>query len=433
LNKKLALIFSLALAATVAVCLGFPFGPDYRGLVRKGTIQANEIVIVSKIGGRVAKVLVHEGEEVKPGQVLAEFDVPELEAKRDRCLAEIAESEAQFAALKSGARPYEIEKAKTQADQAFENWKLLKDGYRREDIEKAKAQRVEAQSNFELLAKGNRGEDIKQAQAMKEEARAQFEFADQDYRRFTDLFDKGAISKREVEDAKTRLKVAEQNLQAMSQLHQKMLNGPRLEEIQAARERVEYARNQERLVVSGPRPEEINMAHQQYLNALANVKLLSEGARREDIATQQARLAQAQARLKELEAQLKERKIEAFSDAEVSEMDLHVGQVVEANQAVAKLTSNEDVWAKVFLPEAELMRAPMGQAVGVVVEALPQGKFTGQVVQISGVSGAQADSLPQGPQLFEVKVKIDNALNVLRPGMKAKFVLPAKKGLWGRP
>lgn len=432
LNKKLFLIFSLAFAATVLVCLAFAwlFDRDYRTLTLKGTIQAKEIAIVSKIGGTVAKVLVREGQQVKKGQFLAEFDVPELEAKRDQFKAEIAESQAQLAALKRGARPEEIERAKTQADQGFENWKLLKDGYRREDIQKAKAQRVEAQSNFELLAKGNRGEDIKQSQAMKEEAKAQFDFAEQDYRRFSDLFDKGAISKREAEDAKTRLKVAEENLKAMSQLHQKMLAGPRVEEIEAARERVEYAKNQEQLVLNGPRPEEINMAHNQYLNALATVKLLSEGARQEDIATQEARLAQAEARLAELEAQLKDKEIAAFADAEVSMMDLHVGETLEANQVVAKLTCNDDVWTKIFLPESELARAPIGQAVSVKMDAYPNGKFAGRVIQIGEADGTEVSGLKRADQLFELKVKIDNAEQLLRPGMKADVVFPAKKRFW---
>ena len=204
--RQLFLVFFLSLVVTIIAWSfwGFFFDENQRPLIAGGVIQAREIVLVSKIGGRVAKVLVHEGERVKSGQVLAEFEVPELEAKRLRLRAEIAESQAQLAELKNGPRPQEVEKAKRAADQAFENWKLLSKGYRQEDIEKATAQRQEAESNLNLLAKGNRGEDIKQAKAMMEQAKAQFDFAEEDNRRFTELFDKGAISKREVEDAQTR-------------------------------------------------------------------------------------------------------------------------------------------------------------------------------------------------------------------------------------
>ena len=49
-------------------------------LAVSGTIEARNIRVGSKVGGRVAEVLVREGDRVEPGQVLLTFDDDELEA-----------------------------------------------------------------------------------------------------------------------------------------------------------------------------------------------------------------------------------------------------------------------------------------------------------------------------------------------------------------
>lgn len=427
--RGLFLVFVLSLVTTVIIwsIWGFLFDDNQRPLTAAGVLQAKEIVLVSKIGGRVAKVLVHDGQRVKAGDILAEFEVPELEAKRQRLRAEIAESQALLAMLKNGPRPQEVEKAKGAADQAFENWKMLSKGYRQEDIEKAKAQRQEAESNLMLLAKGNRGEDIKQAKAMMEQAKAQFDFAEEDSRRFAELFDKGAISKREVDDAQTRKKVASENLQAMTELYRKMVAGPRREEIDAARERVMYAKNQEQIFVRGPRPEEINMARQQYLSSYAALKLLEEGSRAEEIISQEARLKQCEARLAELEAQLQDKQIAAPSEAEVLSIDLHPGETLEANRAVATLTRIDDLFIKIFVPERQLSRAPLGQVVKLVVDACPERSFVGQIGQITSAKESDAAASMPADNMFVLKVKIDNSDMLLRDGMKATVTIPPRK------
>src|ERR1700675_4288381 len=45
-----------------------------------GTVEARYIRVGSKIGGRIDKVLVREGDSVKAGQVLVTFDDKELQA-----------------------------------------------------------------------------------------------------------------------------------------------------------------------------------------------------------------------------------------------------------------------------------------------------------------------------------------------------------------
>jgi HlyD family secretion protein len=59
-----------------------------------GRIEAEQVDIASKYAGRVQEILVHEGDMVQPGQVLAKMDTAELDAEIDEARARLAEAKA---------------------------------------------------------------------------------------------------------------------------------------------------------------------------------------------------------------------------------------------------------------------------------------------------------------------------------------------------
>src|ERR1700693_4185547 len=63
-----------------------------------GTVEARYIRVGSKVGGRIDKVLVREGDSVKAGQVLLTFDDKELQAA-------LGQSRAAWEKAHAGARP----------------------------------------------------------------------------------------------------------------------------------------------------------------------------------------------------------------------------------------------------------------------------------------------------------------------------------------
>ena len=89
-----------------------------------GRIESEEIHVAAKYGGRVAAVLVDEGDLVEAGQVLARMDTRELDAALDRAKAEaagaehaVAEAKAQIAQSESDVRfaQQELDRALTLA------------------------------------------------------------------------------------------------------------------------------------------------------------------------------------------------------------------------------------------------------------------------------------------------------------------------------
>ena len=86
-------------------------------LIVSGFVEADEIRVGSRVGGRVSEVLVDEGGVVKIGQPLFKFAPFDLEAQLAEARSQLAAYEAERDRLKAGYRPEEIEQAKGQRDQ----------------------------------------------------------------------------------------------------------------------------------------------------------------------------------------------------------------------------------------------------------------------------------------------------------------------------
>jgi HlyD family secretion protein len=149
-----------------------------------GTIDADEVHVASRYGGRVEKTLAQEGETLQAGQVLVELEASELKARRDQAAAALAELEA-------GPRKEEIEAAKHDWESQTAELELARANARRagdlfasktisetehdsairraEAIEKSAAA---ARSRYDLLMAGTRPERISMARAQLAEIEA---------------------------------------------------------------------------------------------------------------------------------------------------------------------------------------------------------------------------------------------------------------------
>jgi multidrug efflux pump subunit AcrA (membrane-fusion protein) len=80
MNRKRLL--TILIIAVVVAATGLYAGWFRRdsALQGSGTVEARNIRVGSKVGGRIDKVLVREGDFVQPGQILITFDDKELQA-----------------------------------------------------------------------------------------------------------------------------------------------------------------------------------------------------------------------------------------------------------------------------------------------------------------------------------------------------------------
>src|SRR6202051_3759729 len=80
-RKNSAILIVLIVLVTAAVVSPRWFhGRNDSTLQGSGTVEARDIRVGSKVGGRIDKVLVREGDYVKAGQILVTFDDKELQA-----------------------------------------------------------------------------------------------------------------------------------------------------------------------------------------------------------------------------------------------------------------------------------------------------------------------------------------------------------------
>ena len=141
-----------------------------------GTIETDEVRVASRYGGRVEKLYCSEGQSLTNGQIIAELEASELNARRQAQAAQLADLEA-------GARKEEL---------------------------------AEAKQSWEALAA-----ELQQARA--------------DEKRAEELFASQTISPKEREDAQTRVRTLDKNVAAAQSRYDLLLAGTRPERINAAR------------------------------------------------------------------------------------------------------------------------------------------------------------------------------------------------------
>ena len=419
---------SCILVATTLTIMGSGYLlNDQRSLVASGTIEAKEIPVASKTGGRIARVMVQEGDFVEAGQPLLELDLAELDARKGQSVSQLKKSEARLLQLRNGPRQEEIGQAEAVAAERFFAWKMLENGSRPEEIAMAQAERRKAESELDLLERGYRKEEISQAKAAVTQAKAHLEWTEKDWRRFSLLSADGAVSDREADDAKAKFEEAQSAYQGALDNYDKLCAGPRQQEITASREALQCAKQSETMTVRGRRSEEIQMARHQYLRANAALQLLKQGTRVEELAQAEADVHAARAAVAEIDALLKDHYLVSPAEAEVTTLDLHEGQVIAANKPIAKLTRLDDVWTRIYIPERELSRVRIGQTVRVKADAYPQRELQGKIVQIPSLAEFTPRNVQtpdeRADQVFGIKVAIDNNDRLLRGGMNAEVSL----------
>jgi HlyD family secretion protein len=79
-----------------------------------GYVDATEIRVAARLGGRVASVTANEGARMSAGDVVATIATDDVDLALQRARAERAQAEAQFRLLRAGARVEDVQQAQAQ-------------------------------------------------------------------------------------------------------------------------------------------------------------------------------------------------------------------------------------------------------------------------------------------------------------------------------
>src|SRR5262249_52757941 len=140
------------------------------------------------------------------------------------------------------------------------------------------------------------------------------------------------------------------------------------------------------LLLAGNRAEDIAEAAALWQQAQANHQLMMAGTRAEDIAAAEARVAEARGKLRRGEANPPEAGGRSPRRAVVEVVAVRKGDLVPPNQPVVRVLRADDLWVKIYVPETQLGKLRLNQEVEVTVDAYPDRRFQGTIMQIASES-----------------------------------------------
>jgi multidrug resistance efflux pump len=349
-----------------------------RPLRVSGFIESYEIRIGSRVGGRVAEVLIDEGQTVKQGDALVKLEPFDLLQRRAQAAALTQQSQETLIKLQTGNRP--------------------------EEIAAAQAQMRQMQATLQKLVAGPRQQEIDAGRAQLTLAQAEYDRALLQHGRIQALVPKGAATQDQLDEADRAIKVA------------------------AAR--VKVAEDDLAVLQEGSRVEDIDAAKAALAQAEATYQLKANGFRAEEIAEAAAAKDASQATLDAIDRQLQELTIVAPCDGSIEACDLRPGDLLNANAPAVSIMDWRQLWVRAYVPENRL-NLQIGQIAPVTMDSFPGRMFEGKITFIA----RQAEFTPgnvqtpeeRSKQVFRIKVMLTSGQDVLRPGMSADVWLDAPR------
>lgn len=334
-----------------------------------GYIEAEDIRLGSRVGGRIAEVLAEEGDLVKQGQVLVRLEPFDL---NEQLAAAKAEQDDQQALLNK-----------------------LQAGYRAEEIAQAKAQVDELSARHQMLVNGPRQQEIDAARAELKMASSQLELAQANYKREKEVFEKGAGTQEKFDRVSDLLREAESN----SVIRENTLS----------------------LLVEGTRKEEIAQAKAALARATEEFNLRQSGYRAEEIAQAKAAVAAATANVAAIETRIGELNITAPTDAIVEALELEPGDLMPPNAPMLTLIDPKKLWVRAYVPENHL-NIQLGKKLPITVDSYDE-QFEGEITFIARNAEFTPNNVQtpeeRSKQVFRIKVTLLDGRDKLRSGMAA--------------
>lgn len=384
MKKKLIPVIVLAVIAAVML-IGWRswfHQADGRSIRVSGNIELTEVNISFKVPGKLVERRVDEGDRVTPGMLVARLDKEQLLRQRDRADDAVTSAGSQLA-QQSTAIDFQAETLEGQIQQ------------RGAEVNAADARLAE------LLA-GSRVQEKEQARDAVDRAQTEYGRSANDWKRAQELFKNEDISAADFDQYRTHYESAAAQLKTAQEQQAMVLEGPRKEDIDAAR---------------------AQLATAQAVSRLAEAQRLELKRRRQELVQRQADLGQRQADLAVVRTQLDD--TDAFSPVGgvVLVKSAEPGEVIAAGTTVFTVGDIDHPWVRAYIAEGDKGRVKLGDKAKVTTDSYPGKIYWGRVSFIS----SEAEFTPKQIQtqeeraklVYRVKIAVDNPKGELNSNMPA--------------
>jgi HlyD family secretion protein len=382
-------IVLLVIAGLVGAGIWWYERPRERTLVLTGTVDGNEVVVASKITGRIVKLAVDDGQAVKEGDLIAVLDQAELMADQ-------------------GAANHAITQAKFNAQQAAEQMKLLQETLPTKvrqaeaQVEQTKAQLQQAEAQAEQTQA-----QLQQSEAQVEQTRAAVAKAQDNYNRIKPLVLRDINPPQDLVSAQADLDSAKANEQAAEAAAAAQRRG-----VMAAQAAVEASRR--------------SVAAAQAALADAEQQQLQVPVQQRQAEALEAAAAQAESNAAAAAARFDQTRIYAPASGIVTLRAARQGEVVNPASPIVTLFDLGSTWVDADVEETYADLIAMGQKLRV---RLPSGaELTGPViykaVEADFATQRDVSRVKRDIKTVAIRVRVPNPEGKLALGMTAWVMLP---------
>lgn len=369
-----------------------------------GTVEGDEVDVSSKIPGKVKFLNVQEGDFVKKGQILAQIDSQELNAKKDQAEAGVKAAEI---LKKQGTIALALEKdqSKTRIEQAQAAVSAYEAGI------------AMANQKLTALRKGARDQEKSQAKAAVDATKSAYETAEKTYARIKSLADQGVIAEQKADEVAMQLQAAKSAYDAAQAKYSLALEGPRKEEIRAAEDQVKEL--------------EAKLFAAKSALTMAQAAKMTISIKEKDVQAAQQKIDAGKGTLNEVQAYLNDTVIKAPISGRVRNVMLKQGELAAAGYAILTITSNEKCRIDLYVDENQCSTIKLGDVLQVEILALSK-KIPAKIIKIMptadfAVKKATNEKNSYDVRALQIRLQPQGSVEDLLPGMTARVKIGEEK------
>jgi len=382
-------------------------------------VKANLINLSPKVPGKIAKLLVEEGDSVQRGQILVELEKEDYSAARDQARATLETAK------------YELAKAITQLSLTQE--RVV------QGIGVAEASLGEAREGLKFthddaaLQTDRVNKEIDRARASHQaararvaEAKATMDNAQKEFARLQELFRQKYVAENARDAAETAWQVAESKYQSALENERESLSQLQLAEA-----------NQRSITL---KEQSIRISEHVLRRSQHNLNLAEEEKKQvilqeKNIELLKAKIQEAEAAFQLAEIRLQETTIPSPIRGVISKRMADRGQMVQPGQPIFIVNDPGDKWVVANVEETKVRRVRPAAKATIEVDAFPGQTFEGRVEFIGAAAISEFALLPtENPSgtfikithRIPVRISVKDPNNRLRPGMMVVVAIEAK-------
>lgn len=432
-QRVFTVIFFITLSLSLVGC-DVLTQQDQPGLQASGVVEAIEISVSPELGGRIADVMVQEGDPVQRGQPLFKFSNTLLEAQLDQAQAALEQAQANYELTASQPMEEQRRVAVTAAESelvaARQSLKSLQENA---DVARAQASQSvadarevvrDAERRVANLESRSKQTDINQAEANVVLLEKQLKDARKDFEPYANKPEDNLVR------ATYLLKlsqVQEEYDQAVRHLNNLLGSANEIDlakakaDLEMAHARLAESEREYKKLQSGPDPDKLDLAETHLQSAEAALALAQADTAQQQLDLAQTQVTSAQAALEVIQAQLDQLIVSSPVDGTVLTRIVEPGEVIQPGSTGLVIGQLDRLTVKVYIPEDRYGQIGLGDSAQVIADSFPGETFSAEVTRIA----EQAEYTPRNVQteedrrttVFSVELSLGNTSGKLKPGM----------------